>query len=104
MAESLLTKRAIADSLKELTREKAFDKISGYREVKNQLIVIADTLKNREAYRALGVNRLSIGTQSFVPEELRLLGRIHLIVPVAPVSSGVSHKAQSQRRQDQGQQ
>ena len=29
------------------------------------------------AYRALGVNRLSIGTQSFVPEELRLLGRIH---------------------------
>lgn len=28
MAESLLTKRAIADSLKELTREKAFDKIS----------------------------------------------------------------------------
>ena len=28
MAESLITKRAIADSLKELTREKTFDKIS----------------------------------------------------------------------------
>ncbi|MCR5632282.1 MAG: TetR family transcriptional regulator, partial [Eubacterium sp.] len=28
MAESLITKRAIADSLKELTKEKPFDKIS----------------------------------------------------------------------------
>ena len=28
MAESLITKKAIADSLKELTREKTFDKIS----------------------------------------------------------------------------
>ncbi|MBQ1435661.1 MAG: AAA family ATPase [Clostridia bacterium] len=35
---------------------KAFDRIIGYREIKSQLIVIADTLKNREAYRALGVD------------------------------------------------
>lgn len=36
----------------------------------------ADVQKLR-AYRELGVNRLSIGVQSFREEELRLLGRIH---------------------------
>jgi len=36
--------------------------------------VSADTLR---AYRACGVNRLSIGIQSFDPEELRFLDRIH---------------------------
>ena len=30
-----------------------------------------------EAWAGAGVNRLSMGVQSFVPEELRLLGRIH---------------------------
>lgn len=29
------------------------------------------------AYRALGINRLSIGVQSFAPEKLKTLGRIH---------------------------
>ncbi|MCC2637009.1 MAG: YggW family oxidoreductase [Moraxellaceae bacterium] len=29
------------------------------------------------AYRALGINRLSIGVQSFAPEQLKALGRIH---------------------------
>lgn len=29
------------------------------------------------AYRALGINRLSIGVQSFAPEQLQALGRIH---------------------------
>ncbi|MEW6510988.1 MAG: radical SAM family heme chaperone HemW [Bacteroidota bacterium] len=35
------------------------------------------TQEKLEAYRSLGVNRLSIGIQSFREEELRFLGRIH---------------------------
>jgi oxygen-independent coproporphyrinogen III oxidase len=35
------------------------------------------TREKLEAYRALGVNRLSFGVQSFVSEELQFLARIH---------------------------
>ena len=35
------------------------------------------TEEKLQGYRALGVNRLSIGIQSFREEELRFLGRIH---------------------------
>lgn len=35
------------------------------------------TVNNLKAYRAAGINRLSIGLQSSKDEELRLLGRIH---------------------------
>lgn len=35
------------------------------------------TLEKLEGYRAAGVNRLSFGVQSFVPEELQFLTRIH---------------------------
>ncbi len=34
-------------------------------------------------YRAAGVNRLSIGAQSFVPESLQTLGRIHSVDDIA---------------------
>ena len=35
------------------------------------------SLKDLRRYRKAGVNRLSIGLQSFIPEELSALGRIH---------------------------
>ena len=35
------------------------------------------TLEKLRAYRAMGVNRLSIGIQSFHPDELQFLSRIH---------------------------
>lgn len=35
------------------------------------------TLEDLRAYREAGVNRISIGVQSFVPEEIRILGRRH---------------------------
>ena len=35
------------------------------------------TMEKLQAYRAMGINRLSIGVQSAKEEELRLLGRIH---------------------------
>lgn len=34
-------------------------------------------LEKLRAYRKLGINRISIGAQSFVDEELKLLGRLH---------------------------
>ena len=34
----------------------AFDKIIGYKQVKHELAQIADTLKNGEVYKALGVS------------------------------------------------
>jgi len=34
---------------------------------------------NLETYRSLGINRLSIGAQSFIDNELALLGRIHTV-------------------------
>lgn len=35
------------------------------------------TLEDLRAYRVAGVNRISIGVQSFVPEEIKILGRRH---------------------------
>ena len=45
----------------------------------NPELVRAEDLR---AYRAAGVNRLSIGVQSFVPEEIKTLGRRHTVEQV----------------------
>jgi oxygen-independent coproporphyrinogen-3 oxidase len=42
------------------------------------------TLHPLRSLRALGVNRLSLGVQSFAEAELRLLGRIHSVADVPP--------------------
>jgi oxygen-independent coproporphyrinogen III oxidase len=37
------------------------------------------TLENLEAFRGIGINRLSLGAQTFIPDQLKLLGRIHQV-------------------------
>ena len=37
------------------------------------------TLESLQAYRAMGFDRLSLGMQSFVPAELKAMGRIHTV-------------------------
>ena len=46
----------------------AFDKIIGYESIKQELVQIADTLKNHEVYGALGAGLAEIGPNDSYPE------------------------------------
>lgn len=71
---SLFSPAAYATLFEGLRRELAFDD-----DVEITLEANPGTVEQEKfrAYRALGINRLSIGVQSFTPDKLRALGRIH---------------------------
>lgn len=63
---------------------RVFDKLFQYTSIDSQTTEwtmeanpSSITLKNFKAYHALGVNRVSMGTQSLNDEHLKLLGRVH---------------------------
>lgn len=71
---SLLTPRQIE---RILTRLQAMFRVAGDAEITVETNPGTVTLEKLHAYRELGVNRLSIGIQSFHDDELRFLSRIH---------------------------
>ena len=71
---SLLTPAQMEGILSHLHRRFA---IAGDAEITVETNPGTATEEKLEAYRALGVNRLSIGVQSFDPRELEFLSRIH---------------------------
>jgi len=71
---SLLTPRQLADILRQLHRT---FRISPDAEITLETNPGTVTRQTLRAFRALGVNRLSVGVQSFHDRELAVLGRIH---------------------------
>jgi len=58
--------------------ERHFD-LSSLKEFTIECNPGTDFVRNLQVYKAIGINRISIGVQSFVPEELNYLGRIHSV-------------------------
>lgn len=71
---SLLTEQELSDLLDTVTRRFSFTENAEISLEANPKTGDKDKLR---AYRALGINRLSIGMQSMIPGELRALGRAH---------------------------
>lgn len=71
---TLLPARLLADIL--LACQQAFDILPGAEITCEANPDTADT-RGFAALRSMGINRLSIGVQSFVDDDLRLLGRLH---------------------------
>lgn len=52
-----------------------FDKIIGYKDVKNELIRLCDVLKNKEKYNALGVTLAAVCLSTAIPALVKRLWR-----------------------------
>ncbi|MBV9232555.1 MAG: radical SAM family heme chaperone HemW [Candidatus Eremiobacteraeota bacterium] len=70
----------IADLLQRLTR-----RFPGAREVSIELNPELVRAGDLQRYRAAGVTRLSVGVQSFEPDEISVLGRRHAPQDIAPI-------------------
>jgi oxygen-independent coproporphyrinogen-3 oxidase len=73
---SILSERHVASILSNLNR--AFC-LSPQAEITLEANPATLTLPKLKSYRASGVNRVSLGAQSFQPQELQTLGRLHQV-------------------------
>jgi oxygen-independent coproporphyrinogen-3 oxidase len=82
---SLLSARDIATILDGIDKQFELDADAEISLEANPGTIPVEHLKG---FRAAGINRLSIGAQSFQPDELELLGRIHTVEDIARTMGG----------------